>query len=92
MQNKTFYLYHNSLLALPIVGPLFYKFQILLLKNRLLNNVFISNRNWPQRDSILVRFNIQTVVKIKSSKFGRILKKIKAIMVLDCPEINLEIM
>lgn len=90
IKNEIINIYYNKILSIPLISSFAYLIQIILFKNNLTSNIFVSNKNNHLRNTLLNQLSNPLTIMVKSSNMQNILKKINANKVFDCPAIKLD--
>lgn len=82
--NKIVYIRHSSLLFLPFVGTLLYKLQNYLYDKGVVEILYISRKENPQKGKLIKKISSKAdTVVCQSYKFGRILRPLEPTVVAD---------
>lgn len=81
--NKIIYINHSPVLSLPIVGSLLYYMQFLMIKKRILRNMFISAKDSKQMRRLLKAIPKESRLYCKTYKIGRLLNLVAAPATFD---------
>lgn len=82
---------YSKVLSIPIVGDFLYKLQLVLIKHKLTNTIYLSGKNSKLRKSLINKTKIHTVV-LNTFSLANVIRNITGYKILNKSDINLNSM